>query len=164
MWSRAPLRARWISSVSSSPTTEKTFGNTPTAINGKEFQCGGDIREFLELVKEEQSLSWQKSLARVQTGNILDDLVRLIAVGCDELVLGLLYEIDIDHIFVAALGKTLDRLCLVNRPIKAGLSQRNVTSRLLFPLIFVNQSQHPVMGLKLNKGHDRIFYSAIGPG
>ena len=102
------------------------------AINGKEFQCGGDIREFLELVKEEQSLSWQKSLARVQTGNILDDLVRLIAVGCDELVLGLLYEIDIDHIFVAALGKTLDRLCLAHLP--GSLDNQRFVVRGGFPL------------------------------
>ena len=86
------------------------------AINGKEFQCGGDIGELLKLVKEEQRLSGQEPLARVQAGDVFDNIVSLIAIGGDELVLRLLHEIDIDHIFVAALSKSPDRLRLAHLP------------------------------------------------
>lgn len=86
------------------------------AIDTEEFQRSGDVGELLELVKEEQGLAWQEPLARVQAGNIFDNRVRLIPIGRDELVLGLLHEIDIDHVLIAALGKPLGGFCLAHLP------------------------------------------------
>ena len=98
------------------PQHGPTADHVKAAVHAEKFQRGGDIRKFLKLVKEKQRLTGQEPLARVQTGNIFDDLVRLIAVSGDELILGLLHEIDVDHIFVAVLSKAPDRLRLAHLP------------------------------------------------
>ena len=86
------------------------------AVNAEKLQSGGDIGKLLKLVKEEQRLSGREPLARVQAGDVFDNIVSPIAVGSDELVLRLLHEIDVNHIFVAALSKAPDRLRLAHLP------------------------------------------------
>ena len=86
------------------------------AVNTEKLQSGSDIGKLLKFVKEEQRLSGREPLARVQAGDVFDNIVSPIAVGGDELVLRLLHEIDVDYIFIAVLSKAPDRLRLAHLP------------------------------------------------
>ena len=117
----AGFAAEW---TGASPTTKGMPAVVREYVEQGTFEGSLDIQRQLIADYREDIRKYAEGLDQGRILNVFDQIppqlaihgihliVRLIAVGCDELVLGLLYEIDIDHIFVAALGKTLDRLCL----------------------------------------------------
>lgn len=66
------------------------------AILGKGLECRCDFREVLNLIKEEQRVSRDKSKARIDERNVANDVGNAVAVLRDDLELRLERKIDLD--------------------------------------------------------------------
>ena len=101
------------------------------AVDFEEFQCCGNFRERLQLIKEYQCFAFDKSFGRIHSGDILDDILCFISICRDHFILRFFHEVDDDHALIIHLSKPLDRLGFAY--LSGTLDDQRLSVRVSFP-------------------------------
>ena len=98
------------------PQQRAAADHVKTSVDLKELQRSCNFRIFLKLIEKQKRLSGFKPFRGIHSGNVADDIFRLVPILRDELVFGFLHKVDIDHALIGVFCEMEDGLRFSHLP------------------------------------------------